>query len=432
MSQETPSTAAGAVTLGPADRRSNFGGRGWSIITIQGLLIWMAAGVQTHGLNIVIPTLAEHFDLPATTLLSWATPAAWGGVAGAFFVAQWVQRWGAKRNIVISLAVCALAFGLLGTWGTIPGFVALFFLVNFFGTGFGYVGGLVLISNWFPRKKNLALGWVTMGQTMSTALFVPTLALFLRVFGVQGGFWATAAIMAILLVVVVLFVTDLPEQAGYSPDNIPMTPEQIAASRVEQESYVTHLTTAKLLRSKDIWLIGLGSGGVYVVLVAVLSQLVPRMVAMGYTEDQAILNMAIAAFIGVPGAYLWGWIGQRFSSRTGLIIYQAWWLVAVAINMLETNTVTLWISLILIGISFGGATNLTTSIVADKYRRGAFAKAFGIVQPIQGIVRTSAYALLAFGLTHLGGYVGAYALLLGVGAIAIVLFLLIDTTPVED
>lgn len=431
MTNATDDAASVAARAG-TDARSSFGRKGWSIIGIEGLLIWVAAGAQVHGLNLIVPTLSEHFDLEAATLLYWATPATWGGVLAGWVVARTTELWGAKLNILVSLAGCAVAFGLLGTWGSVAGFAALFFLVNFFGSGFGYVGGLALIANWFPRKKNLALGWVTMGQTMSTALFVPTLAWLFGRLGVQGAFWGISAIMVVLVVVVALFVRNLPEEAGSSPDNLPMTAEEIAASRRAQAGYVSPFSTWQLLRMKDVWFIALGSGGVYVVLVGMLSQLVPRMMDLGYSQAQAVVNMSIAAFIGVPGAYLWGWLGQRYGSRITLIVYAAWWMAAVVINMLATTTAVLWVSLVLVGLSFGGATNLTTSIVADKFPRQSFIRAFGIIQPIQGIVRSFAYAILAFGLTHLGGYVGAYSLLLGVSVLTIALFWFTDTTPVDD
>lgn len=413
-----------------SNTKSNFGARGWSIIFIEGLLIWIGAGVQVHGLNIIIPTLSSSFAIESKTLLFWATPASWGGVVAAFVLAKLCEWKGVKFTILLSLVACALCFGMMGTWTTVLGFVVLFAGVNFFGTGYGYVGGLMLIANWFPRKRNLALGWVTMGQTMSTALFVPALAWLFESFGVRSGFWGVSLAMIVLFGVVLLFVRNTPEELGCAPDNDPMSAEGIARSRVEQESYVCPLSTRQLLAMKEVWFIGIASGGVYVVLVGVLSQLVPRLMAIGYDLHTAIGYLSIAAFIGIPGSYCWGWIGQRLGSKLGIIFYSLWWLGAVVLNMFDLNPVTLWASLIMIGLSFGGATNLTTSIVAEKFPRGVFIRAFGVIQPIQGIVRCCSFAVLAFGLSYLGGYAGAYALLLVVALIDVVLFWITDLTPV--
>lgn len=422
-----------APTRTPADTSLDFGARHWSIVAIEGVLIWLAAGAQVHGLNVITPTLSAEYGIDNNLLLYWATPATWGGVIAGYVIAKTCELKGAKLNILISLLVCGLAFGLLGTaGGSVVGFVALFFVVNFFGTGYGYVGGLNLIANWFPRKKNLALGFVTMGQTMSTALFVPILAWFIAVFGVRGGFWAMAAIMFVMIPVVVIFVRNHPEDFGKTPDNLPVPEdEQGEAGRVTADR--APFTTRQLLRMKDVWLMALGSGGVYIMLVGMMSQMVPRQIAMGIEQGQAITNLSIAAFIGVPGAFLWGWLGQRFSSRSIVMVYTGWWIVAIGINaFFALNPVTLWISLVMLGLSFGGATNLTTAIVADKFPRGAFIGAFAVIQPLQGIVRSTAYAILAFGITNLGGYTGAYSLLIGIGVVTLILFLVCNPTPVED
>ncbi|MCE1236301.1 MAG: MFS transporter [Hyphomicrobiales bacterium] len=428
MSDQT--ATMGGIPAGGLDTRSNFGRWGWTIVIVEGLMLWIAAGVQVHGLNIIVPALSDYFGIPKTTLLFWATPASWGSVVAAYLVAKIVEAKGAKFAIAVCLVACAVCFGLLGTFNSIWAFVALFAGVCFFGSGYAYVAGFALIANWFPRKKNLAFGWVTMGQTMSTALFIPLLAACFGVFGIQYGFWAISALMIVMLVLVGLLVVNLPEERGCTPDNVPMTAAEIARSKQEQENYVVPFTSLQLLKMRDVWTIGLGSGGIFVVLVGVLSQLVPRLMAMGYDLNTAILYMSIAAFIGVPGAYFWGWLGQKVSTKAGLIIYSLWWLVAVVLNMFEFNTWTLYASLLMIGISFGGASNLTTSIVAEKFPRSAFITAFGVIQPIQGVIRCCAFAVLAFGLTYLGGYAGAYGLLACIAVLNAILFWITDTSPV--
>lgn len=429
MSQQT-AYATGLPAAAAADTRSNFGKWGWTIILIEGLMLWIGAGVQVHGLNIIVPVLSDHFGIEKTTLLFWATPASWGSVAAGYFCAKLVEWKGAKFNIMMSLVACAFCFGLLGTWNSVWAFVLLFCGVCFFGSSYAYVGGMALIANWFPKKKALAFGFVTMGQTMSTALFVPMLALFFGIFGVKNGFWVVAVIMFVLVGLVWAFVTNTPEERGCTPDNARMTAEEIERSRIAQETYVCPFTSLQLLGMRDVWTIGLGSGGIYVVLVGVLSQLVPRLMSMGFELNTAILYLSIAAFIGVPGAYFWGWLGQKLGTKVGLIAYSLWWGVAVVLNMFEFNTYTLWASLVMIGLSFGGATNLTTSIVAEKFPRGAFITAFGVIQPIQGVIRCCAFAILAFGLAYLGGYFGAYALLAGIAVINALLFWITDTSPV--
>lgn len=415
---------------GAFERRSNFGRRGWSIIVIEAALLWISSGSVVHGLNIVLPALTATYGLENTRLLALATPASWASIV-AGFVGAWIcSVKGPKFLVILSLICGGLAFGLIGSWGTTSGFFVLFAIVCFFDTCFAYIGGPTLVTSWFPRKKGLAFGWATMGQTLSTASYVPYVAFCFAAFGVQKGFWGISALMALMALVVWRFAADRPEDLGCAPDNAPMSAEQIDRSRQEQDAFVDPFTVRQLLGMRDVWFMGLAFGGLYIVIVGLLSQFVPRLVAMGYPLETAILYMSIAAMIGVPGAYMWGWLAQRLGVKTCAMLYLGWYAVALAINIFELNTVTMWISLAMIGEALGGATNLSMSIVAEKFPRGSFVKAWGVVNPIQSVVRCCAFAILAFGLAYLGGFPGAYAILLGVALISMALIWKIDTTPV--
>lgn len=412
------------------ERRSNFGVRGWSIILIEAALLWISSGSVVHGLNVILPALSETYSLDYTHLLALATPASWASIV-AGFVGAWICGIkGPKFLIVFSLGCGGIAFGLLGTWGSTAGFVTLFAIVCFFDSCFAYVGGPALVTNWFPRKKGLAFGWATMGQTFSTATYVPYVAFCFATFGVQGGFWGITLLMAVVLLVVWRFAADMPEDFQCAPDNLPMSQAEIESSRREQEEQKDAFTVRQLLGMRDVWFMGLSFGGLYIVIVGLLSQFVPRLVAMGLPLDTAILYMSIAAMLGVPGAYMWGWLSQKLGVKHCAMLYLAWYAVALALNIFELNTVTMWISLAMIGEALGGATNLSMSIVAEKFPRGAFVKAWGVVNPIQSIVRCCAFAVLAFGLSHLGGFTGAYSILLVVALISMILIWKTDTRPV--
>lgn len=417
----TVDSGAGMFAGRPADTRSNFGARGWSILVFEAALLWIGSGSVVHGLNVVLPAISSAFHLDYTELLALATPASWASIVAGPCCARICEKKGPKFLIIVSLAIGGVCFGLLGTWGSTVGFATLFTIVCFFDTSFAYIGGPTMIANWFPRKKGLALGWCTIGQTLSTATYVPFLAFMLATFGVQKGFWSISLFMFAMIVVMALFSADTPEQLNCSPDNDPMTSEEIARSRRERETYVCPFTTRQLLGMRDVWFMGLAYGGIYVVIVGLVSQLVPRLMAMGFEQKTAILYLTISASCGVPGAYAWGWFSQKVGIKRASIAYTVWYMAALVLNIFELNTVTMWISLVMIGFSLGGATNLSTAVVAEKFPRGAFVKAWGVVNPIQSVVRCCAFAILAFGLTYLGGYAGAYAILAVIAFVAMLL-----------
>lgn len=425
--------AGGQGAIQDEGTHNNFGKYGWCVIVFEACLLWISSGSVVHGLNITLPALVATYHLDQARLLALATPASWGSILAAYVGAKVCEKRGAKFLVLISLACGGVCFGLMGTYAnTTAKFFILFSLVCFFDTSFAYIGGPAMLANWFPRRKSLALGWATMGQTFSTATYVPFVAFCFAAFGVRRGFWGIPVLMLVMFIAVAFFTADVPEKLGCSPDNMPMTAGELAASQRAYETYVCPFTTSQLLCMKDVWFMGLSFGGIYIVIVGLLSQFVPRLMALGYDQETAILYMVIAALTGVPGAWIWGWVSQKFGVKCAGILYALWYAVAVALNIFELNKVTMWISLIMIGDSLGGATNLSMSIVAEKFPRGAFVKAWGIVNPIQSVVRCCAFAILAFGLSYLGGYAGAYAILAAIAVLAMVLIWKTDTTPITE
>lgn len=420
------------LTSKPSAGENDFGARGWSVIACQGILFWLAAGAVTHGLNVMLPALARHFSFDYNQLLALATPASWASIFAGPLCAWLSEKRGAKFNVIFCLVACGLCYGLLGYSGSLVGFVLLFAGVCFFGTGFAYVGGTAIMANWFVRKQGLALGWCTIGQTLSSALFVPTLAGLFVWLGVNNGFWGISTMMFVMAALVLLFIVNRPEDVGQAPDNERLSAETLAERRRQHDSYVSPVSVGQLLRMRDVWFMGLATGGVYIMLVGVTSQIVPRLMGMGYAQETAIFYMTLSALCGLPATYGWGWFNHRFGVKPALLVYTLWWMAAVVLNMLAHGGVMLWTSLVMIGLAMPGATNLSTALIAAKFPRRIYVRAIGIIHPIQSVTRCLSFSILAFGLAYLGGYAGAYLLLVGVGAVTLLLVWLTDVTPVND
>ncbi|TDQ56817.1 sugar phosphate permease [Mesocricetibacter intestinalis] len=407
----------------------NFGKQGWFVIINQAVMFWVAAGVCTHGLNVILPAISEFYQLDYNELLFFVTPASWAAIPAAPFCAWLCEKKGNKFVINLCLILCALCFGLIGYADSVLIFTLLFAGVSFFGTGFAYIAGTALVADWFVRKQSMALGFITFGQTTSSAFFVPVLSVTFSLWGVHHGFWGMSLLMLLIALFVWKFIANKPEDVGLLPDNEPLPPTTGTASAPQPE-YIG-LTRKKLLAMKDVWFMGLSTGAIYIMLVGVVSQIVPRLVHVGLDLNTAIFYMSASALFGTLGAYAWGWLNHKIGIKPALLIYNLWWMLAILLNLSSSSTVLL-VSMGMIGLALPGATNYSTAFVATKFPRQAYVRALGIIHPIQSVVRCCAFSILAFGLSYLGGYDGAYLLLVGVGVISFILIWATDLTPVNS
>ena len=87
--------------------------------------------------------------------------------------------------------------------------------------------------------------------------------------------------------------------------------------------------------------------------------------------------------------------------------------------------------MVLVGAGLGGVANLSASLTASIFGPRDFAKAFAVINPLMSIIRVLATSVVAFGLTSLGGYTGAYAVFLALCVVAFVITLFVSDKPIQ-
>lgn len=408
--------------------KSNFGAKGWLMIFFAGVMLYFYAGYCTDGLNVIVGSFSAAHGLDNAYILGLATPAAWSGLIGSVLWAIFVDKLGTRMGILITGVLGGVSFMLYGVVSTAMGFFLVTALVNFMGMGFAHTCANTLMASWFPLKKGLALGWSTMGQNLASATFIPLFFFLMHRFNLNGSFYGMGILLIVFSVLGYLFVRNNPEELGCAPDNGTFTKEEIEANLKELQDYKSPWTPAKLVANKQIWLIGLSFGIYILVTVSLISQLIPRLISCGWSEGKATGMMTVAAILGLFGSYATGWLDQKLGTRKASIWYGLWYLVALILCALPANDITLYGSIFFIGIGIGGVGNLFPSMAATVFGRFDFVRAMGVLNPITSIVRSFAFVILAFGLSKLGGYAGAYAIVAVLDIVGIFLVSRIDET----
>lgn len=403
---------------------NKFGKWGWSMIIYTMLLYYFWAGMSVDGLNVYTSVFGATYGMDPNVLLGFATPAGLIGIVGGILFGRLVIKTGVRKLCSWALIVVGVLFALFGFASTPVTYLIALSAITFVAQAFGLIATATLMGNWFPRKKGIALGWATMGAPLCTATFVAILSGLYGKFGLGIGHTIIGVVVVILGIISFWWIKDYPEEVGAYPDNIPTDPAVLKAQLDEVKSYKSPFTVKKLLKDKDMWLISLGFGMLWMVTVGIVSQFVPRMMSVGYDNATALMMLTIAAVVGLVGSYFWGWLDQKVGTKPASVVYGISYVLALILLIFAKVEVLTYIAIALVGFGVGGLLNLMASLVIAVYGRYDFMAANSLVSPIASLVQKAAFVIMAVALSISGGdYTIPYLIFVVIDIIGIVLLL---------
>lgn len=400
--------------------------KGWGIILYQALMFFLLIGFSIDGLNIVAPAFSESSGVDYPSVLSMATIAGFIGIVVYIFAGRINVKIGPRLMSGICLIGAGLSYIFLGHTSTLVTYCIALTLVTCFINSAAYIAGNTLIAQWFPKKKGLANGFTTMGHNCGSAFYVPLVSAAIAAFGFANGLSLLAIIAIVLGVIGLVFVRNTPQEAGMYPDNVSKEVyerEYFQGSAEDDGGW----TVGKLLKTKEMWLCALIIGINQLVTTGVMSQLVVRNTGIGFTQEAAIGLMTVCALIGVAGSYAFGAIDQKLGVKKAILIFLAWYCVALAVNCTDT-VIGVYISVAMIGVAVGAAANFIVSLPASVFGRQGFTVVNSVFFPLMQIVLTTNYAVNAAALKVTGSLRGAYFVYIGLLVVNMVLTFIINPT----
>jgi len=395
------------------DARSNFGPRGWILVFIGMLCFYVGTGAVNDGLNTIVPMFTERYGWDSGTLLAMSSVSGILSGIGGIFLGVLVNKFGVKKMMLFSIGLLAVSTFSWGFVKSVPlYFICLLGCVLAQG-GMGQLGLPILAGNWFPRKKGLIMGWVTMGANVCSATINWLLVGAAALWGFHGGFNSLAVIAIIAFILLAIFIREYPEQCGCFPDNdASMTKEEAVQIQRENEKYIktSPFTVKKLLKTKQTWQVALYIGAVQMVTGGCVSQLVPTIESYGFTRNYAMATMTVCAIIGLFGSYLVGWFDAKYGTKRTILGFQIMTAVLCLFMVLPWKW-TVYVAAFLVGISMGGSNNLFGSYMIQIFGRYDQKRATTVAFPIYQITRTMGTGFIGVLASRFGSYSVPYAIL---------------------
>ena len=365
--------------------RRRFGSRffyGWWLVAIA--FVTMAVGVNARtAFSLLFPSiLAES---------GWGQSVTAGIFSFGFLVSAFVTPsvgWLMDRRgprLVVELGVIAMASGLLlaslahRPWQL---YLTLGALVGGGVNCLAYIGQSLYLTNWFVRRRGLALSIAFSGVGLGSVTLLPW-----RQGLIEGGGWRTACWALGILVLALLAPPNLllrrrPEDLGLLPDGFASS----SAAAGSAENIVDHgwvaidWTLGRALRTARFWWITTGYFGALFAWYAVQVHQTKHLIDAGFSPERAAWALGLVSLVAVPGQIALGHLSDRIGREWVWTIGNLGFVLACLLLILlrDHPTPALLYSMVVAQGALGyGLTSVMGAITAEIFEGPHYGRIFG-------------------------------------------------------
>ena len=395
------------------------------------IVLSVGAGFYWLGFGVFFLPLAVEFNTNRTTLAgAMAIAQLEGGLLGPID-GYLVDRFGPRRMMVIGISIMGVGFILMSMVDSLFMFYTVYLLLISLGMSVGIrVPAIVAPTNWFVKKRGMALGITTSGVGIG-GIFVPMLGWLIINLG-----WRPTAVIAGLGILAIglplsIVMRHKPEQYGMLPDGQKMAPVATPKTNVSQdqsfkadqelpdeEDTEVSYGMIEALRTPVFWFLSIVFGLRQLIIGAIGLHQVPFLIDIGIDPQMAATVLGMTAIASIMGRLGFGWLADRIPKR--FVMASTIGLAASGAFILAN--VTMWWHLIFFvlvyGVGWGGGATLMSVVRAEYFGRRAFGTISGMMDFVQmfGLVLGPVFAGFVYDLTN--SYYVAFMIFTISGALA--------------
>lgn len=412
------------------DAKMNFGFRHWLVIIMGFCALFFAGSVQNESMNVVIPKLIEVHGWTDGQISMITTAAT---LIGALFVLVWGQlseRFGSKKFALLALAMSVVGFASTGIVTNIVEY-AILRIITVMGTlsTMNYFVAIIA-TNWFPTKKGIAMGYITVGNNVASLAALWIINFFWNEFGFTGGSVAYALIGLVPLLILGIGITEYPEQCGCFPDSDPsMTKEEADRLMEEGRRYERESpwTVGKLLRTPQVWKLGISLGLLCLCISGILTHLVAIFVDRGFTQTQGMIGMSVVSAIAIPLSILLGVLDSKKGAKFACSLLAVVMAICFFVSLVPAHWSVFFAALAAAAV-MGCLNNMATSLPASIFGRYDMKRAQSVVLPIMQVLQSIGVGMTGVVADATGGFTAVLAVM---GCCSIVALLILATLKDE-
>lgn len=350
------------------------------------------------------------------------------GVVTAFispFTGRLLDQCGSRWIMATSLASIALGFFLRAVMTDLWQFYlfTLLIVAGVPGTTMMPVGRLVGL--WFPSTRGRMMGIVTAGNNFGGMVSIPLAAGLIALSGWRWTFAAMGLIVLFILILVVIFIRDQPEDVDREAGKRWAPQGQTGR---QARSLLSGFTTGAVARTHTFWFLMIAMGLQQFARTAVSTQMIPHLEQKGFGIGTAAAMVSFVSFFAIASKVISGRLSESLTARYTYVLIIGLQMAGMALLILAGGSWVVWIALVVFGLGMGGVGTFGPLVIVENFGLRNFGGILGLTRPAQILPEVAGPILAGVTFDLTDQYDLAFTIVIVILGVSIVGFLLARPT----
>lgn len=398
---------------------------GYRVLAACFLLNAISAGCGPISFSFFVTSLERALNWSRTEIMTAFTIFFICTAIGAPFAGRLIHRFGGRRVISLGALITCIGYILLSQMNSLWQYYLGYIFIGFGVASTGPVITTLIVSNWFSRRRGMAIGILSMGAGTAGMVLTPLVIVYLLPnLGWSNSYLTFAAITGgIVIPLALLVIRTRPADMGLLPDGreAPVTASinETGTPAAEGLPFRAALTT------QAFWLLAIAtlfiSGHM-----GVMQNQIPHLEDLRFPAGIVASTMSIVAIMTTVGTLIFGWLCDRIKVKFAGVIGVT--LMTISIIMLiniRTSSPAwfIWTYATILGLGIGGWIPTMSLLASSNFGLLAYGTIYGALNFFQSIGAAIGPILAGYFYDRTGSYHWAFIIVVIIVALGIPLVL---------
>ena len=399
---------------------------GWWIVAVSAITLLLAGGIGYYTFGAFFTPLVGEFGWNRAQISLSMSIMGLIGLAGPLF-GMWVERFGARRTMMLGALVMGLAFACLGFTSSLHYFYVMYFVVAVGQMAILHIPVLTLVSQWFEKRRGLAMGVSVAGLGLGGMIMLPLSAYLISLLGWQWTYRILGvAICLILLPLINLVVRNTPGDMGMLPDGDRRAQrDDDCAARPCGNAGAQVWTLSGALRTPTFWMLVAAFTLVFTGTSSVIAHAVPFFVGQGFSNQTASTIVGSAVGVSILGRIGTGYLCDRVPVKYAAMLFFVLQAVALLVLISAGTGAAVPAFIAIFGLAMGGLFVLEPLVIREYFGLSSFASIYGGLWAFETLGWGAGPYITGYVFDKTGSYDSAFLVFLVATLVATALIMLV-------